>query len=242
MRKNSNLKLFLTLIFFLTVSMDAQNSIKKFDTNTISLINLPKLKLEFGKNKNIPKAYETQILIALSYFPELKNATIAFVLKKANTPLSARPSFIGLFQSAKNRKYTITISEETNSKLEPILFKNLNLNAQIGVLGHELSHVSDYMEKGFGKMSTLIWIEIFSKKEVDIFEYKTDLRCINHGLGYQLLEWSKSVRVNLKIDYWRGADNLRYPSKKERYLNPETIIKIMNSNALYGNGINLSVE
>lgn len=236
MRKNTNLKLSIIFLFFLSVPIDAQNVIKKFDTNIIASINLPKLKREFGKNKNIAKAYETQILIALSYFPELKNVPITFVLKKTETPLSSRPSFIGLLQSAKNRKYTITISDETNSKLEPILFKNLNLNAQIGIIGHELSHVSDYMEKGFGKMSSLLWIEIFSKKEVDKFEYKTDLRCINHGLGYQLLEWSKSVRSNLKIDYWRGADNLRYQTKRERYLNPETIIKTMKSNVLYGNG------
>lgn len=57
------------------------------------------------------------------------------------------------------------------------------------------------MIKGFSKMSNLLFIEIFSKKQVDKFENRTDHICINHGLGFQLLDWSKSVRQNLKIDY-----------------------------------------
>lgn len=57
------------------------------------------------------------------------------------------------------------------------------------------------MTKGFSKMSNLLFIEIFSKKQVDKFENRTDHICINHGLGFQLLDWSKSVRQNLKIDY-----------------------------------------
>lgn len=177
--------------------------------------------------------YETQILIALSYFPELKNTTIEFRLKKAKTPLSSRPNLIGIFQSAKKRKYIITISKATNSILEPILFKNLNFNAQIGVLGHELSHVSDYMTKNFSEMSNLLFIQIFSKKQVDKFESRTDRICIDHDLGYQLLDWSKSVREKLKIDYWRGANNIQFKPKKERYLNPETILETIKTSTIY---------
>ncbi|TEB40289.1 hypothetical protein D0809_31370, partial [Flavobacterium circumlabens] len=92
-------------------------------------------------------------------------------------------------------------------KLKPILLENLSFNAQIGVLGHELSHVSDYSTKGFGKMMNLLRIELLSKDKVDAFESQTDLYCIEHGLGYQLLDWSKSVRENIKLDFWRGANN-----------------------------------
>lgn len=228
------------LFAFISISSNAQEIVKTFFSNTYSGEKLQQLKAEFAANKIIPNVYESQILIALSYFPELKNTTIEFRLKKTNTPLSSRPKFFGLFQSAKSRKYIITISEATNSRLEPILFKNLNFNAQVGVLGHELSHVSDYMSKGFSKMTNLLWIEIFSKKQVDKFETRTDHICINHGLGYQLLDWSSSVRRNLKIEYWRGADNLKYMTKKERYLNPETIEQVLKDNQLYNQTINYS--
>ncbi len=221
------------LIVFISLSMNAQEIVKNFSPITFNTEQIQELKTKFGYNKIIPTQYETQILIALSYFPELKNTKIEFRLKKTNTPLSSKPKLIGLLQSAKKRKYIITISEATNSRLEPILLKNLNFNAQIGVLGHELSHVFDYRNKGFSKMTNLLIIEIFSKKQVDRFENRTDHICINHKLGYQLLDWSKSVRENLKIEYWRGADNLQYMTKNERYLNPETILKTIEQSPIY---------
>lgn len=227
---------FLVVVFLiLSVSniTQAQEIVKSFSANTFGSQELNSLKVDYGRNKIIPAVYETQILIALSYFPELKNTSIEFRLKKTNTPLSSRPTLTGLLQSAKKRKYIITISEETNPGLEPVLLKKLNFNAQVGVLGHELSHVSDYVTKGFSKMTNLLLIEIFSKKKVDKFESGTDHICINHGLGFQLLDWSKSVRENLKIDYWRGANNLKNKAMDERYLNPETIIQIMKQNQLY---------
>ncbi|MBC5838856.1 hypothetical protein [Flavobacterium muglaense] len=233
MKLEPKFKLLFIIIAFASLSINAQEVVKNFASNSYEIDTLNELKKEFGTNKIIPTLYETQILIALSYFPELKNTIIEFKLKKTNTPLSSRPNFFGLLQSSKKRKYIITISELTNSRLEPILLKNLNFNAQIGVLGHELSHVSDYMTKSFSKMCNLLLIEIFSKNQVDKLESRTDHICINHGLGYQLLDWSKSVRKNLNIDNWRGADNFKYMTKKERYLNPETIIQILKINPLY---------
>ncbi len=233
MRVEITLKFFMNCIVLVPFILSAQNIVKEFSSTNFKIEQLKEIKNEFGTNKIIPKVYEKQILIALSYFPELKNTSIEFRLKKTNTPLSSKPKLFGLLQSAKNRKYIVTISEATNSRLKPILFKNLNFNAQVGVLGHELSHVSDYMTKGFAKMSNLLLIEIFSKKQVDKFETRIDYICINHGLGYQLLDWSKSVRQNLKIDYWRGADNVNYNNKKERYLNPETIVKTIESLSIY---------
>lgn len=225
--------LIICALFVIPTHINAQEIIKQFSSDTLSNEKMEELKKLYTFNKVIPHEYEKQIIIALSYFPELKNTTIEFILKNTNTPLSSKPKLFGLLQSAKSRKYIITISEESNSKLEPILFKNLNFNAQIGVLGHELSHVSDYITKGFSKMSNLLLIQIFSKKQVDRFEYRTDHICINHGLGFQLLDWSTSIRQKLKIDYWRGADNLQYITKKERYLNPETILKKIKTLQIY---------
>ncbi len=225
--------LFVSVLITFSINARGQKVVKTFDEYTVSSERLVELRNEFGTNKIIPAIYETQVLIALSYFPELKNKIIQFRLKKTNTPLSAKPKLFGLLQSAKSRKYIITISEATNSRLEPILFKNLNFNAQIGVLGHELSHISDYLTKGFSEMSNLLFIQIFSKKQVDKFETRTDNICINHGLGYQLLDWSKSVREKLKIDYWRGADNIQFKPKKERYLNPDTILETIKTSPIY---------
>jgi len=59
------------------------------------------------------------------------------------------------------------------------------------------------------------------------------MSCINHGLGYQLLDWSINVRENLKRVNWLGAVNLTTDEKSERYMNPSTIKNILSKHALY---------
>jgi len=41
-----------------------------------------------------------------------------------------------------NKKYLIIISSKSTALREPTLLKNLNFNAQIGALGHELAHTA----------------------------------------------------------------------------------------------------
>tara|TARA_R110000868_G_scaffold81946_2_gene231716 strand:+ start:28788 stop:29519 length:732 start_codon:yes stop_codon:yes gene_type:complete len=224
----------ITLILFLiSINCNSQEIIKTFHQDSITNEKIADLKIKYGTNKILLGDYENQTLIALSYFPELKDIKIKFRLKNRTTPLATRPSLFSMFRSAKNRTYIITISKQSNAKLDTITLKNLNYNSQIGVIGHELSHVSDYGNKGFGKMWNVLAIEIFSKKKVDTFEYSTDLNCINHGLGYQLLDWSTNVRENLKRENWLGAVNLNENQNSERYMNPSTIINIINSHPLY---------
>ena len=227
-----SVKLFTTFFLFSSLFY-AQEIVKTFHQDSITAENLLYLKSEFGNFKNIPKEFEEQVLIALSYFPELKNINIKFRLKNRLTPLATRPNLISILKNAKKRTYIITISTKSTSYLDVIIFKNLNYNAQIGVLGHELSHVSNFINNGFGKMFHVISIEIFSKKRVNDFEYNTDLNCINHGLGYQLLDWSINVRKNLGSVNWLGAVNLTANEKSERYMNPSTIIEILNNHPLY---------
>lgn len=224
---------YFSLLIIFSTGVNAQEIIKTFHKNSLTNEQLLILKSNFGKHKTIPEAFENQILTALSYFPELKDTKIKFRLKNRTTPLATRPTFFSMFRSAKNRTYVITISEKSTDYLDAIVLKNIGYNAQIGVLGHELSHISDYLNKGFGEMFKVATNEVFSKKKVDEFEFKTDLNCINHGLGYQLLDWSIQVRESLKRDNWLGAVNLMGGKNSERYMNPATIINILEKHPLY---------
>jgi len=223
--------LFIALAFACNLSQ-AQIIAEIFYPDSVTHEKVLDLKKNYGKNKLLPKDFEKQTLIVLSYFPELKNVKIKFRIRNKTTPLSTRPSFAGMFRSAKKRTYIITISKKSISYLDTILLKHLNYNAQIGVLGHELSHVSDFINKGFGSMCRLA-IGHCSKKYVDRFEFNTDMICINHGLGYQLLAWSINVRENLKSSKWFGAGTLPPDAATERYMNPSTITKLLKSKELY---------
>jgi predicted metallopeptidase len=132
------------------------------------------------------------------------------------------------------RQYVITISTKTTKGIEPILFHNLNYNEQIGVIGHELSHVCEYTQYNFFQLAGLSF-RMMSRKAEDVFERKTDSICIRHGLGYQLLEWSKAVRKKLQVENWEGA-NLYHRGirrNKERYMNPASIILYMEVLPIY---------
>lgn len=190
------------------------------------------LRNEFARNKQIPRSVEKPVLIALSYFPELKDTRIKFRIKKRHTPLQTRATWAGLFKVQSIREYVITISDNTEPLLVPLLLKNVPFNAQIGAAGHELSHVADFSRYSFLR---LLWhgIKNISPGYLDKFEFRTDSVCIAHGLGYQLLAWSENVRKKMNTKNWRGPDYSHKPQNTERYMNPETIRKKMKENPLY---------
>src|SRR5450432_3015042 len=138
---------FCTLIFCSGIAffnkVRGQAPQKYFNSDSITEQYYSTLKKEFG-NKTIPAAIEKPILLALSYYPELKNTPIRFRIRKRHTPLQTRSTWTGLFERKEIRDYIITISDSTESLLTPLLLKNVPFNAQIGAAGHELAHVADF--------------------------------------------------------------------------------------------------
>jgi hypothetical protein len=212
-------------LFLLNISFQG-NAIAQSDTS-----NFEKLKSEFSQNKILPTGYEKQALIALSFFPELKDKNIEFILKETTTPLASRPSIWSVFKRPQNRYYMISISTKSIEILDKILLKNLDYQAQIGVLAHEISHVANYNKMNFWNFLRL-GLGLLSSDYMDTFEYNTDQTCIDHGAGRYLLAWSKAVRkvfTKEQIESMFGKD----AAQKERYMNPETIERIINTHPLY---------
>lgn len=181
----------------------------------------------YCKNISIPPLYQAPVKAALIHFPELAQTRIHVRTRHRCTPLSTRPSWFNIFRRGDKRLYIITISDKTIPRLEPILFNQLSYEAQIGVIGHELSHVTDFRRRNFFSLLRVGWGN-FSSRYLDRLEYKTDSICIQHGLATNLLAWSLFVRHALHIKNWRGANNIseRQPGK-ERYMNPGTIEAII---------------
>lgn len=233
MQKGFSIVIFFLLAVVFSNSLKAQEIVKIFHQNSFTSEEISSLKAKFEKHKTLLADYENQMLTALSYFPELENIKIKFRLKNRETPLTSRPTFFSMFRSAKRRTYVITISKESSKKFDTITFKNLRYNAQIGVLGHELCHISDYLKINFGGLVKIGFHQIMNSKSIDKFEYNTDFNCINHGLGYQLLDWSCNVRENLNRPNWLSASNLSNDVTSERYMNPATILEIISKHPLY---------
>jgi hypothetical protein len=219
------------LLAFNILNLHAQQPVKVFKRSDFSVQDSLRLANEYGKNKQLPRGFELQALIALSFFPELKNTHVNFIIKPAYSLLQTRPLSKGIL-SRRTRRFSITISDSSYWKLQPIELDSMNFNAQVGVLGHELSHVSDFSRRSFFSLAGS-GIGHISSKYIDRFEYMTDGICIAHGLGYQLLAWSRFVRTALHTDNYDGADNIDKPMLHERYMNPATILAKIAENPLY---------
>jgi hypothetical protein len=209
----------------------AQKPVKAFDPMAVNAEQLASMEEAYGNNKILPKGFEQQTLLALSFFPELKDIAIEFRLEETITPLASRPTIMSVFRKASNRHYLITISTQSKGILDSILLGNLNYNAQIGVLAHELSHVATYHKMHFLQFVRL-GFGLLSSNYMNRFEYNTDQTCIDHGAGYQLLAWSKNTR-----EYFTKAIIEQYFGKEgvtvERYMFPETIEQKIAENPIY---------
>lgn len=222
----------LLILFILSAAAQALMPQREFVEGALNSAQLSRLEAEFGRFKRIPAQYREQILIALSYFPELRSVRIDFVVRKSAIPLSSRPRYASVFSAPKQRRYVITISTQSSASLRPILLENLPYNAQIGVLGHEISHVANYLHTSTWGLARIAWGLAFSKRATDRFEAQTDQTCIEHGLGFQLLAWSEDIRRKMGGEDWLGSQAAGQP-KRERYLRPATIGQRMQALPLY---------
>lgn len=168
---------------------------------------------EFGEYKRLPKGFEHQALVALSYFPELEDERIRFVVRPALVPLT---SYVNLFSLiGKRRTYVITISSATLPPLGPLLLERHSFDAQVGIIGHELAHIVDYRRRSAAEMLAVPFCSVRAACR-NAFERATDIRTVEYGLGPQLLAWAEEVEAGFSDG--GGSD---------AYLSSEEIRKLM---------------
>ncbi|MCP9768026.1 hypothetical protein EGI22_08880 [Lacihabitans sp. LS3-19] len=215
-------KIIIFLIFFVfgePVLFGQNQPIKTFQSDQFLLIpNKP--------INNIDTSYTRYVNLIKPYFGEIPFKNIKIIKRKQIIPFTSTPSFLNIFRKKSNWKYTIAVSSETIPRLAPILFDSLSLNGRIGVLAHELSHVADFQSHSRWYM-VKVFFQHLSSKKMDTFEYNTDLICIQHGLGYQLLAWSRDTQKQM------AKGSMKIDFKNERYMYPETIEKYISEITIY---------
>lgn len=178
---------------------------------------LDSLRATFGKNKQIPAIVELQALRALSHYPELNDVKMEFIFCEQKTAHSSQPKISTMLRRACRRTYQIRISLQVPDYYIPASQLQLPYNAQIGVLGHELAHAVQYLQRGFwGLLADGIRYGT-SGKYVVRTEHLTDQVAIDHHLGWQLLAWAQLAHPLLERA-GRGQ-NYMLPSEIEAQLN-----------------------
>ncbi|KAA9357377.1 hypothetical protein [Larkinella humicola] len=175
---------------------------------------------EFGARKIIPAVIEKNVLIALSFYPELKNTAIRFVFKQRikSSVMQAQPVFRTLLNQRKNRSYRINISAMFQLTHTAIPIHQIPDAILIGWIGHELGHIMDYENRsnlglvGFGLSYVL------SPAYVKKVERIADAYAVSHGLGHYLIETKQFILNHAELPQ-------AYKDKIARlYVSPEEIV------------------
>ncbi|MFA9389113.1 MAG: hypothetical protein ACERKD_04875 [Prolixibacteraceae bacterium] len=167
-----------------------------------------KLKLKFGFNKNVPEEIQSNFYTAIGYYPELKKVNIKVRYGHIKTTMQCRPRWDFLFHSKENRSYVIYIDDKIEND-NGILYHDMPLNAQIGVIGHELAHIIDYRTMSNAQMIRFGIDYLKSRKKKEI-ENRVDLIAIHSGLGHQIKDFSQYV-------FEDSGASLKYLSYKMKY-------------------------
>jgi hypothetical protein len=166
-------------------------------------------------NKQLPQGYIPEFCMALSYFPELADTHIEVKAKNIRTTMAARLSFASYFKKKSKRTYVLFIDTLFNGRKG--LFFDLYTTARVGIIGHELSHVSAYNQKNFFGLMGYDVIYLFNKKKI---EHKTDETTIEHGMYSQLSDYARIAFDPQKV----GKKYYRY--KTRHYYSPEQLSEI----------------
>lgn len=183
---------------------------------------------EFGNHKSLAKGFELQCLLALSHYPELKEAPIDFLVEPAFLPLASRPDPVSVLFPWINRKYLVIISSESADFFEPILLRNTPFNEQVGIIGHELAHTVYYLDKSSFQLACIAYCYEYDNNFQTEFERSTDKRATAHGLGYQLYDFAFFVRRA-----FGNSEEEIAAEEGDTYLSPHEILEEMEEYDFY---------
>lgn len=172
------------------------------------------MKIAYGNNKTLLPEIEVPTIIALTFYPELRNVSVRFEYKKIGTTMCTRPDVQSIFR--KERAYVIYINPDV-SETGGVSLKELNLIQSIGLIAHELAHIVDFEKRNNFAVIKCGILYSFSPNYHIKLERATDEMVINKGLGKELYEFTNYV-VNTS-----QASEKYKAFKKKNYLLPEEI-------------------
>lgn len=171
----------------------------------------------YGVNKVIPDKMQEVILTALSFYPELIDTNIEFVLKDniRTSVMQAQPKVRSIFHRKASRKYVVKMSRHMKLNHGKQDISTLPFEVLVGWIGHELGHIMDYKERSSLSMLGFGVKYVLFKSFVSGAEKTADLYALKHGLGDNIMETKNFVLNHADIP-------AEYKAKSKRlYMSPE---------------------
>lgn len=172
-------------------------------------------------NKQAPAICEDAVSYALRFFPELKGVPIQFYHKPSVLPHKSRLSFASIFKKPGNkRQYKVTVSAKTVPELSDLTFDNLSFNAQVGMIAHELAHITQFQQKTPFQLLKSGFSYLMRPHRLRL-EQEADKMAVQRGLGWELYAFATTVERVAST----GNPVVSYLS--QFHLSPEEIIQYM---------------
>ncbi|UII19473.1 hypothetical protein [Fulvivirga ligni] len=178
---------------------------------------------QFAANKIIPDTLRTEILTALSYYPELVDVKIRFVFKDniKRSFMQAQPVIGSMFGRRANREYVIFMSRYFKIGHEKIFIHALPFDVILGWIGHELGHVMDYMGRGLFSMIKFGIGYLISRAYIIGAERVADTYAIQHGLADKIITTKNFILNHSDLPE-------KYKAKIKRlYMPPEEVMMMV---------------
>lgn len=175
----------------------------------------------FGHHKQIPESLAKNILTALSFYPELRDTRIHFILKEniRGSVMQAQPAFHTLLRKRAHRRYRINISEEFKLVNARQLITEIPDNVMIGWIGHELGHILDYEGRSNTGLMQFGFRYLSNPSFVQEAERIADTLAVARGLGHHIIATKRFILDHASLPQ-------SYKDKIARlYLSPDVILE-----------------
>lgn len=212
---------------------------RQIDSNTFvfpktiegTKFDLDSLKGIVGEDKSYPVEYELPALLAYAAYPELAHTKIAMELRNHGAPMEANFRLWSLLLPREHRQYVIYLNDGQNTGLDLILLRSLPLDAQVGILAHELGHVTYYHQHNILELGK--WGVQYLINDAFAIEHErsTDLIPIDHGLGHQIYRYAHFVRRDSTCREW--YEHYAKGFMDTYYRTDEEILSVLEVHELY---------
>ncbi len=199
----NKLKLYwLTFIFFFICLQFKGQSLyyKSLNDSILNTFNKDTCRVVINENDELYK-YKNYFNYVLCLYPKITYKRLYISSKKSNKISHLKTKLLSIISTPEDRNYFIYFSKKAESTLDTVSFFNLTTDSKIALISKQISMVEVCGNSGFFDMIGLYFKKRSIKRSKDLNK-DINLKSIEAGLGYQLLDYTLEVKEKLDFENW----------------------------------------
>lgn len=145
-----------------------------------------------------------QFAYVMKFFPQLPLKNIVVDYRFSKYTVVTKPKTFSIFKDPEQRIYKVRFSKSTASAMDSVLISTLSFDSQLGLIATQYSIIEDISTGGFFNYLKFYFRNLTPKGRNKIY-HEAEERCLEIGLGYQLLAYNLEFSNKLKIENWQST-------------------------------------